>query len=69
MCELNNQYSLTRMGSVQSADLHDLHKKCFSVGVIDLQDLYNLQNLYDLPEWNLSNLNDLYLFIRFGGSV
>ena len=49
-------------------DLHDLHKTSFSVGVISLQDLY------DLPEWNLCDLNDLYILagirsVGVGGSV
>ena len=31
-----------------------------SVGVIDVQDLCNLQDLYDLPDWNLCDLYGLY---------
>ena len=37
-------------------------------------DLYDLQDMYGLPEWNLCGLNDLYIFtgmrsVRFAGSV
>ena len=37
-------------------------------------DLYDLQDLYDLPEWNLCDLNDMYILtgmrsVLFAGSV
>ena len=33
---------------------------CLSAGVINLQDLYNQQDLYDLPESNMCDLCDLF---------
>ena len=38
-------------------DLRDL--PMLSVAVDDLQALYNLQDLYDLSEWNLCDLYDM----------
>ena len=36
--------------------------------------MYDLQDLYDVPEWNLCDLGDLYIsaemgFVRSAGSV
>ena len=46
--------SLARYGLY---DLNDLHM--FSAGVIDLQGLYNLQDLIDIPVSNMCDLFDL----------
>ena len=37
-------------------------------------DLYDLQDIYELPEWNMWDLNDLHILtgmrsVRFAGSV
>ena len=67
MRELYNQYRLNGMGSVRSVHLQRdrVFTICMictrvSVGVVDLQDLYNIQDLYDLPEWTLCDMYDLY---------
>ena len=48
----------------------DLSNLCIFTGL----DMYDLQDMYDLPEWSLCCLNDLYILTgirseRFAGSV
>ena len=56
MSNLPDLYIFSEIGSVRS-DLRDL--PMLSVAVDDLQALYNLQDLYDLSEWNLCDLYDM----------
>ena len=63
-------------GCVPEWDLCDLYIST-GLNLYDLQDMYDLQDLqylYDLPEWNMCDLNDLYILTgmrseRFAGSV
>ena len=60
--DLRDLYIITGLGPY---DLQDMY---------DLQDLHDLQDPCDLPEWNLCDLNYLYILpgmwsARFAGSV
>ena len=76
MGDMYNQYSVTGVGSVRSTDLYIFNgvrsvrsawsvHTCLSVGVIDLHDLYHLQeDLYDLRDfcmaWRICKIWILY---------
>ena len=64
------------MGFVRSADLYIFSEiwsvisalsahTCLSAGVIDLQDLYNQQDLYGPPESNMCDLYDLFIGMAY----